>query len=254
MTLAGKTVVLTRAREQSESMIALLEKEHAKPLIFPVIEIRPPEDVEAFRNAVASLASYDWVVFTSANGVRATFEEIERAKIEDAFGAAKIAVVGPATARVLEARGLRASLVATEAVGDALANDLVARLSPSSRVLLLRAKVAREIVPETLRVAGHSIDVVAAYETHRASPNDVERFRDLLARGEIDFVTVTSASTVEHLVGMLGPDGAQLLAKTKLASIGPVTTEAARAAGLAVAVTASPHTAEALVSAMNELK
>lgn len=254
MTLAGKTVLLTRARAQSETMIALLEKEHAKPLIFPVIEIGPPDDLDAFRNAVASMSSYAWVVFTSANGVRATFDEIDRAKISDAFGNARIAVVGPATARELEARGITANLTASEAVGDVLANDLLPRLAPQSRVLLLRAKVAREVLPETLRAAGHVVDVVAAYETHRASPDDVEKIKTMLARGEIDFVTLTSASTVEHLVALLGADAKTLLAKTRLASIGPVTTDAARALGLEVAVTAQPHTAEGLISALSRLK
>ncbi|MGH7281077.1 MAG: uroporphyrinogen-III synthase [Polyangiaceae bacterium] len=254
MTLAGKTVLLTRARAQSETMIALLEAEHAKALIFPVIEIAPPEDVDAFRNAVAAMPSYSWIVFTSANGVRATFEEIDRAKIQNAFGDARIAVVGPATARELEARGMTAQLTASEAVGDVLANDLAARLAPNSRVLLLRAKVAREALPETLRAAGHTCDVVAAYETHRASPEDAEKIKAMLARGEIDFVTITSASTVEHLVALLGHDAKTLLAKTRIASIGPVTTDAARAFGLEVAVTASPHTADALVSALSSLK
>lgn len=254
MTLKGKTVLLTRARAQSETMIALLEKERAKPLLFPVIEIAPPEDVHAFRNAVASMSSYAWVVFTSANGVRATLDEIDRAKIDRAFGEAQIAVVGPATARELEARGIAANLTASEATGDVLANDLLARLAPNSPVLLLRAKIAREVLPETLRAAGHTVDVVAAYETRRASPEDAEKIKASLARGEIDFVTVTSASTVEHLVALLGPGAASLLAKTRLASIGPVTTEAARALGLEVRVTASPHTAGALVSALSRLK
>ena len=254
MSLKWKTVLLTRARAQSETMIALLEKEHAKPLVFPVIEITPPEDLDAFRNAVAAMPSYAWVVFTSANGVRATFDEIDRAKIDRAFGDAQIAVVGPATARALEAHGVTANLTASEAVGDVLANDLLPRLAPASRVLLLRAKVAREVLPETLRAAGHSVDVVAAYETRRASTEDAEKIKAVLARGEIDFVTLTSASTVEHLLALLGPDAKRLLAKTRLASIGPVTTDAARALGLEVATTADPHTAEGLVSALSRLK
>src|SRR5262249_5741798 len=151
---------------------------------FPVIEIAPPDDVDGFRNAVSSMSSYAWVVFTSANGVRATFEEIDRAKIRDAFGHAQIAVVGPATARELEAHGVTANLTASEATGDVLANDLVPRLAPASRVLLLRAKIAREVLPETLRAAGHTVDVVAAYETHRASPAEAEKIKTMLARGE----------------------------------------------------------------------
>ncbi|MEO8878652.1 MAG: uroporphyrinogen-III synthase [Polyangiaceae bacterium] len=248
--LAGKTILLTRARAQSEELVALLESEGAKPLIFPVISIHAPSDPKPFESAVSALASYAWVVFTSANGARVTLEEIDRQKISDAFDKTKIAVVGAATSRAIEAQGARVDLVAKEFVGDSLAEDLVRVLAPQSRVLLLRAKSARDVVPDALRAAGHSVDVVTAYETRAAVPADTQNVVEALERGKIDFVTFTSGSTVEHFCALLGDRAAGLLAKTSVVSIGPVTTLAAEKAGIVVAATASPHTADAMVQAM----
>lgn len=250
MALAGTTVLLTRARAQSESLVALLEKEGASCILFPVIELRPPTDPAPFEAAIDHLASYAWVVFTSANAARMTLDAIERKALAEAFASTPIAVVGPATAKVLEARGLVPSLVASESVGDAFAAELLPRLAPASRVLLPRAKVAREVLPEMLREAGHVVDVVTAYETVAAAPADVEAVRAKLRARAIAWVTVTSSSTVEHLLTALAPDAEPLLRTAKIASIGPVTTATATAAGLEVAVTASPHTIEGLVAAM----
>ncbi|MEO8796564.1 MAG: uroporphyrinogen-III synthase [Polyangiaceae bacterium] len=251
MTLAGATVLLTRARAQSQSLVALLEAEGANCLVFPVIELRPPVDPAPFEAAIGELGSYAWVVFTSANAARATLEEVDRQATLDALAAMQIAVVGPATAKVLHGRGLVPALVATESIGDAFAAELLPRLAPASRLLLPRAKVAREVLPEALREAGHTVDVVTAYETVAAAPADAEAIRAKLRARTIDWVTVTSSSTVEHLLAALGADAEPLLRTAKIASIGPVTTATATAAGLEVAVTASRHTMEGLVAAMS---
>jgi uroporphyrinogen III methyltransferase/synthase len=253
LALAGRTILLTRARAQSEETVTMLEARGAKCLIFPVIEIHAPRDAQPFERAVASLSAYEWIVFTSVNGVRATLEEVARQKIADAFSKNKIAVVGSATARALEDVGVHPTLVAKEFVGDALANDLVATLHEKSRVLILRAKIAREVLPEMLRATGHDVQVVAAYETHPATPAETEKIAGALERGEIDFVTFTSASTVEQCCALFGSRARELLAKTRVVSIGPVTTAAAEKCGVIVSATASPHTAAALVDAIVNL-
>jgi uroporphyrinogen III methyltransferase/synthase len=251
--LAGKTILLTRARAQSEETVAMLAAHGAKCLVFPVISIRPPSDPQQFRTAVASISTYEWIVFTSVNGVRATLDEIARQQIAGAFSKSSIAVVGSSTARALEDAGVHPTLVAQEFVGDALAHDLVAALGKRSRVAIFRAKVAREVLPETLRAAGHAVDVVTAYETAPAKPEDTEKIADALERGEIDFVTFTSASTVEQFASLFGARLEKCLAQTKVVSIGPVTTTAAEKFGMIVSATASPHTAAALVDAIVRL-
>ncbi len=253
LALAGKTILLTRARAQSEETVAMLAAHGAKCLIFPVIEIHAPSDAQSFQHAVASLSGYEWIVFTSVNGVRATLDEIARQKISNAFHDSKVAVVGAATARALEDAGVHPTLVAKEFVGDALAHDLSRALIQKSRVLILRAKIAREILPETLRAAGHDVHVVTAYETHPATPDETEKIAGAFERGEIDFVTFTSASTVEQCCALFGSRAQELLAKARVVSIGPVTTAAAAKCGVIVSATASPHTAAALVDAIMNL-
>ncbi|MEO7111166.1 MAG: uroporphyrinogen-III synthase [Polyangiaceae bacterium] len=253
LALAGKTVLLTRARAQSEESVALLSAHGAKCLVFPVISIHTPSEPKPFQHAVASLSAYEWIVFTSVNGVRATLDEVARQKIANAFSNSKIAVVGSSTAHALEDAGVHPTLVAKEFRGDALANDLLATLGEKSRVAILRAKVAREILPDTLRAAGHAVDVIVAYETKPAAPEDAKAIADALGRGEIDFVTFTSASTVEQFCALFGSHALRLLEKTRVISIGPVTTQAAEKLGVAVAKTASPHTVAGLVDALIEV-
>lgn len=245
--LAGKTVLLTRARAQSEETVAMLAAHGANCLVFPVISIHAPEHPENFQRAIASLSAYEWIVFTSVNGVRAAFAEADRQKIENAFSKSKIAVVGSSTARALEDAGVKPALVAKEFVGDALAKDLVVALEKESRVAIFRAKVAREILPETLRAAGHAVDVVIAYETKPALPEEADKIADALERGEIDFVTFTSASTATQFAALFGSRLAKCVANTKIVSIGPVTTTACEKFGMIVSATATPHTTAALV-------
>jgi uroporphyrinogen III methyltransferase/synthase len=253
VSLAGKTILLTRARAQSEESVALLAAYGAKCLVFPVISIHAPSDSKPFERAIAALSTYEWIVFTSVNGVRAALEEAARQRIEGAFSEINIAVVGSSTARALEDVGVKPTLVAKEFVGDALAQDLISALEKKSRIAIFRAKVAREVLPETLRAAGHDVDVVTAYETKPAEPADTEKIANALERGEIDFVTFTSASTVEQFAALLGSRLATCVARTRIVSIGPVTTAACEKFGMIVSATASPHTAAALVDALARL-
>jgi uroporphyrinogen III methyltransferase/synthase len=254
--LFGKRVLVTRAREQAGGTAALLREHGADPVVVPTIEIHAPSDPAPLAAAIIVLrgGGYDWVAFTSANGVERTWQALEAARADArAFAAAKLAAIGPATARALERRGLRPDLVATEFRGEALAGALLeAPRSGPSRVLLARAAVARDILPETLRTAGWTVDVVAAYETRPTSADVVERLTRELAAGRIDAVTFTSSSTVDNLCDRLGPDAAKLLAGPRVASIGPVTTATAVRRGLRVDVTARQYTVPGLIEALAE--
>ncbi len=254
--LFGKRVLVTRAREQAGGTAALLREHGAEPIVVPTIEIHGPSDPAPLAAAIVVLRAggYEWAAFTSANGVDRTWDALEAAGADArAFAAARLAAIGPATARALERRGLRADVVATEFRGEALADALLeAPRVGQSRVLLARAAVARDVLPDALRAAGWQVDVVAAYETRPTSNDVVGRLTRELDAGGIDAVTFTSSSTVDNLCDRLGPDAPKLLARARIASIGPVTTATAVARGLRVDVTARQYTVPGLIEALAE--
>ena len=253
--LFGKRILVTRARDQAGGTAALLRECGAEPVVVPTIEIHPPADPAPLAAALGVLRAggYDWVAFTSANGVDRTWEALAAVGADArAFGATRLAAIGPATARALERHGVRADLVAREFRGEALADAMLSTRSDRSRVLLARAARARDVLPDTLREAGWQVDVVPVYETRPTSDEVVERLTRELTEGRIDVVTFTSSSTVESLCDRLGPDAARLLSGPRIASIGPVTTVTAVGRGLRVDVTAREYTVAGLVDALVE--
>lgn len=251
--LFGKRVLVTRAREQAAGAAALLRERGAEPVVVPTIEPRPPVDPAPLRDAIARLSSWDFVAFTSQNGVAFAFDELARQKKDArAFGGAKVAAIGPATAQSLRERGIVPDLVAKDYTGEGLAEEMLTVAKPGARVLVLRAKQAREALPDALRAAGCVVDVVPAYETHAAGRDAVGPLAADLEHGRIDAVLFTSSSTVTNLVDALGPNARALLSRTTLASIGAITTKTAEEAGLTVAVTARASTVPGLVGALEE--
>ncbi len=256
--LFGKRVLVTRAREQAGGAAALLRESGADPVIVPTIEIHPPSDPSAMIDAVQAMHErYDWVVLTSANGVERLWAETKRqGKDARAFGRAKLAAIGPGTAAALERCGLSPDVVAKEHRGEALAAEVLAAMNASGgtqvRVLVARAEVARDVVPDALRAAGCEVDVVSVYKTRSPPRALLEGLSALLDGGEIDAVTFTSSSTVEHLCDALEARAVELLAKTCIASIGPITTETAKKRGLRVDVVAEVSTIAGLVTALGK--
>ena len=246
--LFGKRVLVTRAKAQSSDIADALRELGAEPVILPTITIVPPKDGAPLARAARELGSYDWVALTSANGVAALFDELARAGLDArAFGSARVAAIGPGTASALLARGVRANLVPDEHVGEALARAILAE-TKAPRVLLPRAEIARDALPDAIRAAGGVIDVVAAYASRGPSEDERAALRD--AMRAIDVVTLTASSTVENLVAALGADASAILAKTTVASIGPVTTATATRLGVRVDVTATTYTIEAMLAAL----
>ncbi len=254
--LFGKRVLVTRAREQAGSLAELLRDAGGDPVVVPTIEIHPPADPGPLAAALASLrtGAYAWVAFTSANGVDHTFAALEALGADArAFGRSRVAAIGPATARTLGRHGLRPDAVASEYRGEALAETMLAAIGPAPvRVLLARAARARDVLPETLRAAGHGVEIVAAYQTLPPPEEVIEGLRRDLAGRRLDVVTFTSSSTVDNLCDLLGPRAPELLAGVRVASIGPVTTASAEARGLRVDVTAGEYTVPGLVEALVE--
>ena len=243
--LFGKRVLVTRPAHQAGDFATRLWEAGAEPIVAPAIAIGPPDDVGAAHDAVARVRDYGWVVFTSRNGADAFFDRLrEIGRDARAFGDAKIAAIGPKTAAALAARGIRVDLVPTAFVNEAVAAELLARTQPGERVLVYRAQEARDVLPETLRRHGRSVDVVAAYRT---------RFVDdpeLAAKTErADIVTFTSSSTVAGFLHNV-PDAARALAHKTVAAIGPITAQSARERGIRVDVVADEFTVDGLLRAL----
>jgi uroporphyrinogen III methyltransferase/synthase len=249
--LFGKRILVTRALATAEATADLLRARGAEPVLVPAIEFSPPKDAEKLTRTVARLAEATLVVFTSANGALCVFEELKRQKKDArAFGRAKVAAIGPATAAALAERGIVADVVAKEFKQEGLAEAILEAVPERGKALLLRAEVARDALPIALREAGFEVEVVPAYETRPASPARAAALARELEAGKLDAVTFTSPSTVENLCAMLGERAPELLGRACVASIGPVTTKACEARGIQVGVTARTYTTPGLVSAL----
>lgn len=258
--LFGKHIAVTRSREQASALSSRLRDLGADPVEFPVIKTvaRPVDD--AIEAAADSLGSYDWVVFTSANGVNSFFEQLDAmGKDARAFGGAKVCAIGPATAQVLADRGIKADVVPPRFVAESVAETLIGEgVGKGSRVLVLRAAVARDAMINSLREQGAKVDVVAVYDTVMPDEADqVKRMRALLEEGLLDAVTFTSSSTVRNFCSMLSDDmGVDAFAKAMegvaCLSIGPITSQTMRDFGLTVAAEAAEYTIPGLVQVVGE--
>lgn len=254
--LFGRRIVVTRAREAADDLIEMLEARGADVIAAPAIRTVPPEDMAALDRACTEAPTFDWIVFTSANGVEHFMTRVlATGDIRDLKGV-RLCTVGPATAARLQHYGIRVDLTPPEFRAEAVVAALTAVGNVSgARILLPRADIARELLGDELRQAGaHVVDVVA-YRTIAASqdPSGGPDIYRLLLDRQIDAVTFTSASTVRSFVDMLGRDqAADLLRTTTVACIGPVTAEAAQQAGLSTAVMPGRYTVPDLVDALVE--
>lgn len=257
--LFGRRVVVTRSRAQAGVFSELLLDEGADVDEFPTIAVADPDDFGPLDHALEELSdgSYDWVVFTSANGVERFFERlaVSSASPRDAriFARARVAAIGPVSARALERFGIVCDAVPDEYRAEAVFDTLRAvGLAAGERVLIPRAQEAREVLPELLADMGVQVDVAPAYRTVLPEGGDVERLRSRLAAGEIDAITFTSSSTVRNLVAVLGDDARDLLAGVDLFSIGPITSRELETHGLVLRAEASEYTVPGLLDAMRE--
>ncbi len=245
------TIVITRAAHQADELKTLLEVAGFRTLLYPAIAIQPPADARALDEALRQARSYDWLIFTSANGVEAVARRLDALNLgPDALQGPSIAAVGPATARAVERRlGLDVDLIPPKAVGESLLAALP--IPAGQRVLLPRAAKARDVLPDGLRARGVPVDVVTAYETALGRGGD-----DLpaaLRSGQVDAITFTSPSTVRNTLIRLEREaslGVDALAGVAIACIGPVTADAAQQAGLHVDVIPEEYTAAGLVRAL----
>jgi uroporphyrinogen III methyltransferase/synthase len=242
--LHGRRVVVTRARAQASGLSGRLRELGADVVELPAIRIRPLLDTEEVRRAVAEIDAYALVCLTSANAAQLLLDAMAGAgRDARSLGNAKVAAVGPATAATLAERGVIADVVPESAVAESLAQALEGLDLGGRRALVARAAEAREVVPDTLRERGAEVDVVSLYETVAEEPDP----DTLAAAGAADYVTFTSSSTVRNLLAAAGGDFA---GAARIVSIGPITSDAAREAGLEVHVEAERHDVDGVVEAL----
>ncbi len=243
--LFGRRIIVTRDRRQSPLLAEPLEALGAEVLFVPVIEIAAGE-TSSLERAIAQLDTYDWLIFTSVNGVRHFVEALDRSPRDLRALKAKLCAIGPATRAAIEALHLRVDVMPEEYVAESLVEALAGEELTGKRVLLPRAAVARDVVPVTLRGCGAIVDVVEAYRT--VIPGDAATAAKLALARKPHWITFTSSSTAKNFVEVAGREA---LEGIRIASIGPVTSATARELHLNVDVEAKPHTIEGLVAAIS---
>ena len=251
--LFGLRGLVTRMRPQASELSALLRRYGATPVEMPVIRLAPPASWEPVDRALDEMERFDWLIFTSANGVSALAEHLAALKLDvRSLKGPRIAAIGPKTAAAAEAAGLRVALCPPQYVAEALVEALAAEGLAGKRLLLLRAAEAREVLPEKAREAGAEVVVAPVYQTLPVAAPDAAALASL-EQGEIDFVTFASSSSVTNFAQALGHQRARaLLAPVCVACLGPVTAATAHELGFAPAVVPEEYTIEALVAALCE--
>jgi uroporphyrinogen III methyltransferase/synthase len=251
--LFGKRILVTRAREQANEFVSLLEHYGAEVVEFPTIEIVPPESWDEMDRAIERLPQYHWIIFTSVNGVKFFIERL-RAVGRDirALHGIRLCTIGPRTAQEVEQYGVRVDFMPDEYVAEAVIEGMGRQDLKGKRILIPRAAVAREVLPEDLRKMGAAVDVVTAYRTVLPT-QDLDRLKTLLQEGAISVITFTSSSTVNNFAKLLGTDETvRLLRNTVVASIGPITAETARSLGIESGILPTASTIPALAEAIVE--
>jgi uroporphyrinogen-III synthase len=256
--LAGLRVLVGRARHQASALSSKLRRLGAEVIEIPFIAIRKPRSFRPLDSALKSLAGYDWLILTSVNGVDAMWDRMKTLRIAPAnLTHLRIAAIGPATKKAIEKKKLKVDVVPKEYVAESVVRSLKKRVK-GKRVLLVRAKVARDVIPRELREIAARVNVVEAYETVMPTSSRA-RLHSLLKNSSRrpHVVTFTSSSTVRNFVNLLtgavGNHARSSLDGVRTASIGPVTSATLRELGLAVDIQASEFTIPGLVDAIVEL-
>lgn len=245
--LFGRRIVVTRDRTQASELAEPLESLGAEALLLPTIEIREPSNPKPLDDAIACLESYDWLIFTSANGVRFFLDRLDKSSRDLRSLKSRICAIGPATKAAVEALHLKVDLMPEEYVAESLLEAFAKESLQSRRILLPRAAVARDLVPRELSHRGATVDVVEAYQTV-APAGMAERARSILDR-KPHWITFTSSSTVTNFIAAAGREA---LREIKVASIGPITSATLRERDIEPTVEAQPHTIDGLVRAISQ--
>jgi uroporphyrinogen-III synthase len=249
--LAGTRILVGRARHQAAGLSSNLRGLGASVIEIPLLEIRKPSTFRPLDHALKNLAAYDWLILTSANGVEAMWNRLSKLRIpRKNLKHLQIAAIGPATKKAIVKHALKVKMVPEEYVAEAVVEKLRDQVN-GKRILLVRAKVARDVIPDELRAAGALVDVVEAYETIVPEKSRT-RLRSLMknSRRRPHVVTFTSSSTVRNFADLLGNACARSLREVQFASIGPVTSATLRELGMPPAIEAREFTMGGLIRAI----
>jgi uroporphyrinogen-III synthase len=258
--LAGLRIVVGRARHQASALSSGLRELGADVFEIPFIEIRKPRSYKPLDTALKNLQDYDWLILTSVNGVEALWKRVQNLRLSKRqFKHVQVAAIGPATKKAIKKRGIKVNVVPEEYVAESVVESLRDQVA-GKRVLLARARVARDVIPRELRKLGAKVDVVEAYETVIPQSSRT-RLRAILkdSKRRPHMITFTSSSTVRNFVALLGknvwrgrsrPRKASPLDGVRLASIGPITSSTLRELGLPVDVEAKEYTIPGLIKAI----
>ncbi len=241
--LFGQRIIVTRAEEQASESAEHLRRLGADVVVAPTIEIGDPSRWAPMDAAIAKLETYDWLIFTSRNGVERFLARLDASDRDLRAVQGRIATIGPATAEALASARLKTDCLPKEFVAESLLEALDRDLA-GQKILIARAEVAREVLPEELRKRGAHVDVAPVYRT--LAP-DAAALRRALADKKPDWITFTSSSTVRHFAEMAGEEA---LRNVRIASIGPVTSATIREYGVEPSVEADPHTMDGLIAAI----
>lgn len=255
--LSGKRVLVTRAQAQNKDLCERIKQIGGEPYEFPTIRISPPASYRELDEAIRQLSRYTWVIFTSVNGVDHFFRRLSVVTGEDArqLVHTSIAAIGPKTAKALTEKGLKVDVLPGEYRAEALLSELKQHVTKVDKILLPRASVARNVLPDGLRAIGCDVTVVDAYQTEPETEKASEVVK-LLAERQIDIITFTSPSTVRHFVLALDQTGEpwrDWITEAQIVCIGPITESALNELGLESAAVAADYTVEGLVEAIETL-
>lgn len=258
--LSGLRILVGRARHQAGALSSGLRELGAQVVEIPFIEVRRPRSYQPLDSALKNLRAYDWLILTSVNGVEALWERLRKLRLTSReLKHLKVAAIGPATRQAIERRGIKVRVVPQEYVAESVVESLRTQVA-GKRVLLARARDARDVIPRELRKLGARVDVVEAYETV-VPQSSRGRLRAILrdSKHRPDIITFTSSSTVRNFVALLGkkvcprrprPRKAGILDGISLASIGPITSSTLRELGLPVNIEAAQYTIPGLIKAV----
>lgn len=248
--LFGKRILVTRSREQASALSEKLEDLGAEAWEYPTIRIQEPEDFSKLDGCVKTAGDYDWIIFTSVNGVKAFFARMRVQKLDiRSLRNAKICAIGPKTAEALEERGLTVEVMPEVFRAEAVIEMLKDKINVGEKVLLPRADLARQVLVDSLVTLGAEVNEVVAYQTVLACHTDTALLLEKLKAKEIHILTFTSSSTVTNFLHLIG-ENKGLLDGIEIACIGPVTAETAEKAGLHVDIVANQYTIDGLIDAI----
>ncbi|MCR5813445.1 MAG: uroporphyrinogen-III C-methyltransferase [Desulfovibrio sp.] len=249
--LFGKSIVVTRAREQASDIVASFSQLGSEVIQCPTIRIAPLPDYRELDAAIRNLENYQWLFFTSANGVAYFWQRLTKLGFDARkLGSLSLCAIGPGTAKALAEHGLKPDLIPQRFVAESLVQDFLAlKVDRSKPLLLVRAKEAREVLPERLRASGYQVDVLPCYET-LPDASQKELVEERLNACQLSCITFASSSTVRNFLKLVPAETLRKHPEVRLAAIGPITAKALQEAGLSCHIQPDQYTIKALISAV----